>query len=425
MPSPFRRTLDRAAGRPWVTFAVLFVLSCSVQGFFLTKVPKRWIEPHTRWESQAIAVSLAQTGRFADPYLLPTGPTAHLPPIPPAIVGLIYRVLGLTLTAGYVAWWTSIVFEAAVWALLPWLAPRVGLPGGAGVIAGLVGGVIPRWPGHGEGLTALALALLMAAFARRWYSGGGTAAGSLALGVAAGLSFHVQPALFPVVLGWMGAELWLVPQRRKFPRLALVASGIVLACLPWGLRNLRTFDAVFFIRSNFGLELRMGNHQGSTAAMDVMDRLKEHRHPRTHEAEARKVQQMGEVVYMRDAGREAMEWIASHPGEFARLTGSRIAHWWLGPLYDPPMAVAVTTLTLLALLGIWKTFPSLERPQRAVLLVPLLAYPVIYYVVAYMPRYRQPLNFVYVLLAASMVSHLTVERRNLSSISFRSRTYAP
>jgi hypothetical protein len=70
----------------------------------------------------------------------------------------------------------------------------------------------------------------------------------------------------------------------------------------------------------------MGNHEGAAAAMAVMDRRQEHLHPRTHESEARKVQAVGEVEYMRAAGREAVDWIEANPGTFVRLTVSRMAH---------------------------------------------------------------------------------------------------
>ena len=403
------RPLRKAGGRqpPNLrrTFLLIFILSCCIQSWFLILVPARYVEPHTRWESSAISVSLAETGRFADPYMLPTGPTAHLPPIPPAINGLIYKLFGLTLTAGYVAWLVNIVVTAMLWGMLPWLARRVGLPVQAGVIAGIAGALIPRWPGHAEGLTALAIGLLMGAFAKRWMSGRFAAGSSLLLGVAAGTAFHVQPALLPVALGWMAFELCWSKDRRKFRSAALLTLGMMIACLPWGLRNYRTFDAVFFIRSNLGLELRMGNHEGAAAAMDVMDSNQEHIHPRTHEGEARKVQALGEVVYMRQAGREALSWIGANPGAFMNLAASRAAHWWLGPLYRLPIALVVSTLTLLALLGMVRYFPALTAPQRAVLLIPLLAYPLIYYVVAYMPRYRQPVDWIFFLLAGSAVWH--------------------
>ncbi len=72
--------LDR---RPGPAFLVLFALLFSVQTFFMTKAPEEWVRPHTRWELQSVAVALAEGRGFSDPYLIPTGPTAHLPPSPP------------------------------------------------------------------------------------------------------------------------------------------------------------------------------------------------------------------------------------------------------------------------------------------------------------------------------------------------------
>jgi hypothetical protein len=184
-------------------------------------------------------------------------------------------------------------------------------------------------------------------------------------------------------------------------RTALAVLGIVLACLPWGWRNLRTFDAVFFIRSNFGLELRMGNHDGAAAAMEVMDRRQEHRHPRINREEAREVQRLGEVAYMRQAGREARAWIAANPMEFVSLTAGRTALWWFGPLYDPPFAAIFVVLTALAAVGCWRALPKLSIPERAALVIPLVTYPVVYSLVAYMPRYREPVNWIFLLLAAA------------------------
>lgn len=398
------RAWDWLARGPWGASLAILVLSLSLQGFFLTKVPATWVEPNTRWELPAIAVSLATTGRFADAYALPTGPTAHLPPVPPAIYAVIYWLFGLSPTAGYVAWLSDMATYAWLWALLPWVATRVELPRPAGVLAGLAGALVPRWPGHGEALAALAMAVLMAAFARRWLAGT-TPGGSLLLGVAAGAAFHVQPALLPVVLGWLAFEVWWNRRARSWLHATVVVVGIVLACLPWTLRNHRAFGAWFFIRSNFGLELRMGNHEGAAATMDAMDRAREQRHvhPRATEDEARKVQELGEAVYMRRAGREAMDWIAAHPGRFAQLTAKRVVHWWLGPLDDPPTGLAVTLLTLLALVGAWRVGPALSMPARAALLVPVLTYPLVYYVMAYMPRYREPMDWLLLLAAGAGV----------------------
>jgi 4-amino-4-deoxy-L-arabinose transferase-like glycosyltransferase len=402
---------ERRSGR---AFLLIFVLSFSVQVFLLTKVPESLIRPHTRWEMQAVATSLAETGRFSDPYVLPTGPTAHLPPIPPALLGLVYRLFGSTLTAGYVAWLVSIATYAAMWGMLPWLAAKAGLGKPVGILAGIAGALTPQWPGHGEGLAGVSILLLMAAFLSRWIVGRATPARSLLLGIAAGIAFHVQPAILPVVLGWLAFELWWSRGRQKRRLTAVIALGMVIACLPWAWRNYHTLDAVFFVRSNLGLELRMGNHDGAAAAMDVMDRMGEHAHPRTHEGEARKLKTLGEAVYMRQAGQEAFEWIRAHPASFVRLTMSRVRHWWLGPLSNPSITGLVSALTILALAGACLILPTLSAPQRAALLIPFLAYPLVYYVVAYMPRYRQPIDWIFFLLAAAAVWRLIGGRRTLS-----------
>jgi hypothetical protein len=115
--------------------------------------------------------------------------------------------------------------------------------------------------------------------------------------------------------------------------------------------------------------------------------------------EAEKVLDLGEAEYMEQKKREALDWIASNPGEFLRLTASRIAFFWGGPLHRFPDGSWQLLLSLLALLGARRTLPFLDLPQRAALLIPLLTYPLVYYVVAYMPRYGYPVHWILFLLA--------------------------
>jgi hypothetical protein len=176
---------------------------------------------------------------------------------------------------------------------------------------------------------------------------------------------------------------------------------MALACAPWTWRNYRSLGGLFFIRSNFGLELRMGNHPGAGATLDLSARGGTERHPRTKEEEARRIQELGELEYMRQAGREATAWIRSHPAEFLRLTGLRVAQFWLGPIDDLPVALGIGVLTLLSAVGAWRTWPRLSAPQRAALVIPLLTYPLVYYVVGFEARYRQPMDGLQLLLAAA------------------------
>jgi len=390
-------------GRPWWTSGLLpFGLSLLVYLFLLTKLPREAVEPTTQWEAPAIAISLARTGTFADPFALPTGPTAHLPPLAPAIDGVIYALVGVTTAGGYVVWIVSGLIWALLAGLMPWLAERIGLGRRAGLLAGAVGALVPRWHGHGENLAALGLALIVAAFAARWRSDRRTPLSSFGLGLLCGVACHAQPALLTVVVALLVFELWR--RARSWRSTGLIVLGFLVACAPWAVRNHRTFDAVFFVRSNFGLELRMGHHAGADAAMEVMDRTQQHRHPRALEAEARKLQDVGELRYMREAGAEAMDWIRAQPGTAAKLTAQRVVLWWCGPLYDPPLAALVLVLGVLAAAGLVRNWTALGANGRAALVIPLLTFPLVYHCVAYMPRYREPVDWIFLLLASAAIT---------------------
>ena len=392
-------SLNWLANSPWVSFALIFSLSFAFHMQTLMKIPSRYLVPNTNWEMTSIAISLMKTGQFANPYMIPTGPTAHLPPIYPAIFSLVYRIFGLTSTAGYMSMSLIILAASVVDGMLPWLSKKLGMGGQAGLIGGFAGAFFMELPGHGEYLTAIVLGFCLVAFTQRWSRGKISKSSSLFLGLGIGISFHLQPALLPVILGCMAFELWWSKNHQKWVFSLFIALGIFLACLPWAWRNYKTFNAFFFIRSNLGLELRMGNHEGAYAAMDVMDEHEEHIHPRVHFTEARKLREIGEVAYMRGAMEDALEWFGSNPGEFFQLTGLRVLHIWFGPLHNLQTAAGISALTLLAFLGLWLVWKRLSIPQRAILLIPLITYPLIYYLVAYMPRYRVPIDWILFILA--------------------------
>jgi hypothetical protein len=181
--------------------------------------------------------------------------------------------------------------------------------------------------------------------------------------------------------------------------LTALALGALLACAPWAWRTHRSLGQVFFIRSNFGLELRLGNHDGARA--DVW-RGPETRamHPGNNLGEARLVRNLGEAAYMARQRDAAIGWIREHPGAFLRLTAGRIWLVWFGPPASLPAAAATSALTVLALLGLRRAVRTLSAPQLAVVVIPLVAYPLVYYFVGYVQRYLFPLHGVLLVLAA-------------------------
>lgn len=401
--SVVRTGVDWLVRAPWRSFIVIFLLSFAINVNQLNQIPSRHLIPSAYRELGAIAISLMKTGEFANPYMIPTGPTAHLPPIIPFIISMIYRWFGLTSTAGYVSRLFVILNGSLLYAILPWLADKLGLTRQAGFIGGIAGAVLVEWHGHGEYLTSLAMGLLLVAFRRRWTENKISRMGSFILGLAIGAAFHLQPALLPVILGCIAFELWWRRSHRKRAFLSLLALGVVVACIPWGWRNYTTFNALLFIRSNLGLELRLGNHEGAPPTMEALVAQEEPRHPKANFAEVRRLREVGEIKYMRQAGHEALDWIRNHPGDFLWLTVQRIVILWVGPVQWPLAISGTFALTILAFWGAWRYIPGLTFPQRASFLIPLITYPIIYYFVAYMPRYRVPIDWILFIFAGAAV----------------------
>jgi 4-amino-4-deoxy-L-arabinose transferase-like glycosyltransferase len=399
----------RALRSPVGVFVLIFLLSFAVRATQLVSLAESRRNFYRLGDGieDRVALSLLRTGEFADPYLVPSGPTAHPPPLWPGILALVYSIFGMTATAGYARGLVAISSYSTLCGLLPWLGRRLGLGTRSGVIAGVARALVPQQGMDeiiGWGVTAhaaLALGLLAVAFRHRWAAEGGSAAGSLILGIGCGAAFHVSPPLLLVVLGYLTFEVWWRRGRREWFLRASVVAGAILACVPWTWRNYAAFHELLFIRGNFGLELRVANHPGADADGEVTyARQGTVRHPSENLEEARLVRDLGEAEYMRRSRSEAVAWIRAHADEFLRLTLMRFVHFWCGPLRLPWLAALTSAVTVLALLGLRRILPALDAPGRAALLVPLATFPLVYYFVSYLSHYPAPLAWLLLLLAA-------------------------
>ncbi len=405
-------TGTRILGLP--AWAFIFLLSFAIRAILLAV----WVSNHQDFyrlggEIGRVALTLCRTGQFADPYMIPTGPTAHPTPLSPALLALICHFLGITEAAGYVCAMVGIASYSTLSALMPWLARELGMGARAGILTGVFCAIIPM-QGLGEAIglgavahASLAFALLVVAFLRRWRAARASAVASMMLGLACGAAFHVLPPLLLVVLGYLIFELGWKRSRRQVLLAACVAAGAILACIPWTWRNYAALHGLFFIRSNFGLELRIANHPGADADIEVtLARQGTLRHPSENLDEARLVRDLGEAEYNRRARDEALEWIRTHPADFLRLTWMRFLHFWCGPLRYPWLAALYTALTVLAILGLSGILRTADAPGRAALLIPLVTFPLVYYIVSYVEHYPAPLSWLLLLLAASGIRRL-------------------
>ncbi|MBZ5702255.1 MAG: glycosyltransferase family 39 protein [Acidobacteriia bacterium] len=209
--------------------------------------------------------------------------------------------------------------------------------------------------------------------------------------------------LLPVFLGWLAMRRAknAAPWKRLVPRAALFA---LLPLLPWTARNYAQLDGFVVVKSNFGLELWLGNNP------EVKLICTPWRHPGGSFPQKIHLIMSGEVNYMSEKQQLALHYIASHPGIFVRNCFDRFRDTWTA-FYDvqtDPWVQALhasrayvtftTAFSLITLAGLALVLRA--RPVGSSLLIAaMLLVPVPYYITHSALRYRHPIDPVMCLLA--------------------------
>ena len=353
-------------------------------------------------EMENIARSLALHGTFADPYLLPTGPTAHTAPGYPILLGLIFLLFGTGVAGEMASRIASAIVASIQYALLPRVSTALGMTRFTGAVVGLLAALAP-YKGYVEGsrdsvdqpYVALALILLFLYTCKAWSE----PVSPLARGLWWGLA-----SLFSPILGFVftAVILYEIFAMRRRAGLAPLLAAFAAIQAPWAIRNWVDFHAFVPTRSNFGLELRISNLPESFALMEdnvshgVMSRF----HPGLNEDEARKVAAEGEMAYTRAEMADARAEIRRDPARFLRLTGERFWRFWLAPSRRFKTTAASTAITLLGLLGLCLLPAS---PGTRLTWLILLTYPLVYYFIQVDARYTYPLGWIFLTPAVHVV----------------------
>ncbi len=394
---PLKHRFERHAF--WLIFAVSSVIR-------IVKVLAAPRPPGTHLsEMENIARSLALHGTFADPYLLPTGPTAHTAPAYPILLGLIFLLFGTGVAGEAASRIVSAIVSSVQYALLPRVSTALRLPRFTGAVAGMLAALAP-YKGYVEGsrdsvdqpYVALALVLLFLYTSKAWSSPPETVS-PLARGLWWGLASLFSPVLGFVFAAVIGYEF--IVMRRHAGLIPLLAAFAAIQA-PWAIRNWVEFHAFVPTRSNFGLELRVSNRPESFALMEdnvshgVMSRF----HPGLNQDEARKVAAEGELAYTRSEMADARAEILRDPERFLRLTSERIWRFWLAPSRRFKTTAASTAVMLLGLLGLC-SLPS--NPGVRLTWLILVSYPLVYYFIQVDARYTYPLGWIFLTPAVHVV----------------------
>jgi len=376
----------------------------------IRKIPKEIIGSVVfEQETGSIAYALTTGKGFSSPFRKETGPTAWLTPVYPLLVAGMFRAFGVFSRGAFFAVvFLNAIFSSAVCLPVYFAGKRMISPA-VGTAAAWLWAVFPNavmMPYEWVWDTCLAAVLgatifwatLELAESRRWRDWGG-------YGLLWGFTLMTNPALgslLPFLLGW-AAYRGRRSGKLGFAKPAAAAGIAVLCCVPWTVRNYLVFGRFVPLRSNFPLELYIGNNNNYATPQYVWP-------PRiSKEREILRYFRLGETAFMEEEKRKAMEFIRAHPKIFMKLNAARFVEFWTG-LPSPVDAFLTTDSLLVRVLLLCNTAAALGGLLGIVMLVlrrspwviPAAAYPAIFPLIYYIThpnlRYRHPMDPIVLLL---------------------------
>lgn len=231
-------------------------------------------------------------------------------------------------------------------------------------------------------------------------------------GLLCGLSALANPIVLGVV-PFLGAWACYRLHRQGRAWVAPAATATVVICAviaPWLARNYGTFHRPVFVKDSFPLEVCVGNVGNALHWWNGSEQ------PSGSAAELAELRRVGEQAYMAEKWARARDFIEQHPGTFAWRSVRRFVYMWTGYwsfdreyLREEPFDLGdipfCTTMTILALIGLYKMFQKgvwLAVPYALLLAV----FPLAYYITHPDMGYRHPLDPEVVILASCAVFSL-------------------
>ncbi len=403
--------------------AGIFLLTISLRGFLLSRTPsadflfgsQTVAGFHSGDEAINVAIALSKTGRFADPFAEPTGPTAHVPPSFPWVTSYLFRIAGYGNTAAALRNAFNIVGFGLLYASFPIAASAIGLAAESGAVTGILAAIYPAFRssevfrGRDEWAAALVLLWLTVLLLKMSNRAETQFADTTIFGLGWGLLLHIQPAMLTVlVVHGVIFLLYRTPIARaqRLRQAAAVAAIVLLLLMPWTVRNHSALGAWMFMRDNFGLELRVSHGDGAQPSQEANERSGWicTFHPTCSMAAVNQIRQVGEVRFNRQCLHDALAWISSHPQHAGVLTLARTSIFWLD-LPSNRSTFAVRLLwSVLGWLGLIRMRMAGYRLQAALFGSVLVFYPLVYYLVQYSNRYVVAICFA-IFLPAGFALH--------------------
>ncbi len=373
------------------------------------------------YETGRIAKSMSTGEGFSSPFPEPTGPTAWMMPIYPFLLAIIFGIFGsYTTTAAIVSLTVNCLVSAMTCIPIYFIAKTL-FGRSVGFLSACGLALYPSSVWHAINtiwdttiFTFLAMLLLywFLLIPPKHLDVKKAAFSGFFMGFVA-LVNSVIIAFYPFMLIW----LYLKRPGSKQLKTAYIAVACFLCFLtimPWVLRNYNVFGR-FMIRSNLGLELKLGNSQSTWKALDriAFESVWLREHPSINKKEFRSYERLGEMNYVDMCFEKALDFIRENPGKFSKLTLKRIYHFWFGGLLEKNewtgnLKISFSVSWLKKLLYVLP-FPFMvagilfAAKRKREIWLPIgymLFLPAVYYITHVSERYRYPLEPVILIFAS-------------------------
>jgi len=357
------------------------------------------------YEMGRIARSLAAGQGYANPFHGNTGPTAWVTPLFPLVLSWVFKLFG---TYTRLSAWIILSFDSLLNAIMIPLIWEIG--------DRCFGLRVARWSAWIWALypaamqysvkwvwemtltaflfqLALLIALRGAGVGNRPGDGASWGRWS-AFGLVWGLIALSNPGVLlflPVCGVWMLARSgknWMI----DLPKAVCAGLIFLAAVAPWAWRNEQVFHAFVPFRTNFGVELYLGNGPGADGF------LMEYDHPSKNEAQFELYREMGELRYSAWRGEEAKKTIRANLPRFFRLCLIRTYFYWFGVpnpsghwVGDFGRGLNYGLTSIAGLLGLALAVRR-RVPGGGLFAAAFLLLPLAYYMVTAHARFRHPLE---------------------------------
>jgi len=375
------------------------------------------------WEMGRIAASLASGHGFSSPFGPETGPTAWEPPLYPYLSAGVFLVFGIyTKVSAIVLLSINSLFSALTCIPIFRIGKRV-FSEQVAVGSAWAWALLPNvmfWCTRAVWETSISAFFLAVAF---WLALTMEERDGLGPWFGFGSLWGIAALNSPSLLSFLPvAGLWAWYRRAKRGKASLagvvLASMVFFACItPWLIRDYRTFGKFIFIRDNFGAELRLGNGNGADGTLML------YLDPPHDPNAMHQFQSMGELPYIEMRKQQAIDYIKADYGRFGWLCVKRFVYFWAGPPKDiQPRWLGELKNSLFlgsSVLAFWGLFLALRQRVPGAWLFALLMmwYPLMYYFVYCIPRYRVPIEPEMTILVVFLITQARLGMGRASQIS--------